>query len=104
MVKASFYRKNGLYCGFIVSGHAGGRYGTDIVCAGVSSAVMLTVNTVTDFLVTDVSVKVRENAVGLRLNAPETDETARAVIYSLKEHLQMLARENGGINVVIKEI
>lgn len=104
MVRASFYRKNGLYCGFIVSGHAGGRYGTDIVCAGVSSAVMLTVNTVTDFLVADASVKIKENAVGLRLNKPEADETARAVVYSLKEHLQMLARENGGINVVIKEI
>ena len=65
---------------------------------------MLTVNTVTDFLVADASVRVRENAVGLRLNKPENDDTARAVIYSLKEHLQMLARENGGINVVIKEI
>ena len=104
MVRASFYRKNGLYCGFIVSGHAGGRYGTDIVCAGVSSAVMLTVNTITDFLVANVFVKCKENAVGLRLNTPETDETARAVVYSLKEHLQMLAREYGGINVVIKEI
>ena len=104
MIRASFYRKNGLYCGFIVSGHAGGQYGTDIVCAGVSSAVMLTVNTVTDFLVADVSVKVKENAVGLRLNQPEADEAARAVIYSLKEHLQVLAQENGGINVVIKAI
>ena len=104
MVRANFYRKNGLYCGFIVSGHAGGRYGTNIVCAGVSSAVMLTVNTVTDFLVADASVRVRENAVGLKLNQPEADDTARALIYSLKEHLQMLARENGGINVVIKEI
>lgn len=65
---------------------------------------MLTVNTVTDFLVADASVRVRENAVGLRLNKPENGDTARAVIYSLKEHLQMLARENGGINVVIKEI
>ena len=65
---------------------------------------MLTVNTVTDFLVADASVRVKENAVGLRLNTPEADDTARAVIYSLKEHLQMLARENGGINVVITEI
>ena len=51
MIKANFYQKNGLYCGFIISGHAGGKYGQDIVCAGVSSAVMLTVNTLTDFLV-----------------------------------------------------
>ena len=104
MVRASFYRKNGLYCGFIVSGHAGGRYGADIVCAGVSSAVMLTVNTITNFLVANVSVKCKENSVGLRLDTPESDDTARAIVYSLKEHLQMLAQENGGINVVVKEI
>ena len=66
--------------------------------------MMLTVNTITDFMVANVSVKCKENAVGLKLNTPETDETARAVVYSLKEHLQMLARENGGINIVIKEI
>ena len=58
MIKANFYQKNGLYCGFIISGHAGGKYGQDIVCAGVSSAVMLTVNTLTDFLVCDCDVKV----------------------------------------------
>lgn len=66
--------------------------------------MMLTVNTITDFLVVNVSVKCKENAVGLRLNTPETDNTARAMVYSLKEHLQMLAQENGGINVVVKEI
>lgn len=104
MIKASFYRKNGLYCGFVVSGHAGGRFGQDIVCAGVSSAVMLTINTLADFLVCDCTVRIDENAAGLRLDSFEEDGTGRAVVYSLKEHLQLLAEENGGINVIIRNI
>lgn len=104
MVKAVFYCKNGLYKGFIISGHAGGEYGQDIVCAGVSSAVMLTVNTITDFFVSDVSVKVEENKVGLRLNNPEADSEARALIFSLENHLKLLADDYGGISLIVRDI
>lgn len=104
MIKADFYRKNGIYCGFIISGHAGGRYGQDIICAGVSSAVMLTVNTVTDFFVADADIKVQENKVGLRLNDPQKDSIARALVFSLENHLRMLSEEYGGISVAVKEI
>ena len=104
MVKADFYRKNGMYCGFIISGHAGGQYGQDIVCAGVSSAVMLTVNTVTDFYLSDADVKIKENKVGLKLNDPQKDNNSRALIFSLENHLKLLAEEYGGIKVVVKEI
>ncbi len=104
MVIARFYRKKGLYCGFIISGHAGGRYGQDIVCAGVSSAVMLTVNTISDFFLSDCNVKIEENKVGLRLVNPETDKNARALIFSLESHLKLLSQEYGGIQVVVKDI
>lgn len=103
MVKANFYRKNGIYCGFIISGHAGGQYGQDIVCAGVSSAVMLTVNTVTDFFSSDADVKIQENEVGLRLNNPQKDNNARSLIFSLENHLKMLSDEYGGIRVVVTD-
>lgn len=103
MVKANFYRKNGIYCGFIISGHAGGQYGQDIVCAGVSSAVMLTVNTVTDFFSSDADVKIQENKVGLRLNNPQKDNNARSLIFSLENHLKMLSDEYGGIRVVVTD-
>lgn len=104
MVKAVFYCKNGLYNGFIISGHAGGEYGQDIVCAGVSSAVMLTVNTVTDFFMADASVKIEENKVGLRLNNPQADNEARAMVFSLENHLRLLAEEYGGISIVNRNI
>lgn len=43
MIVAEFFRKNGEITGFKVSGHAGyDESGRDIVCAGVSSAVMMT--------------------------------------------------------------
>lgn len=104
MVKANFYRKNGMYCGFIISGHAGGKYGQDIICAGVSSAVMFTVNTVTDFFAIDADVKVQENKIGLKLNNPQEDNNARALIFSLENHLKMLSEEYGGIKIVVADI
>ncbi len=104
MVNAVFYCKKGLYRGFIISGHAGGKYGQDIVCAGVSSAVMLTINTVTDFFMADASVKIEENKAGLRLNNPQADNEARALIFSLENHLKLLAEEYGGIRVVNRNI
>lgn len=104
MVKAVFYRKKAMFCGFIISGHAGGRYGQDIVCAGVSSAVMLVVNTITDFFESDFNVKIQENKVGLRLNDPQKDVDARALIFSLENHLKMLSEEYGGIKIVEKNI
>ena len=104
MVKASFYRKNGLYCGFIISGHAGGQFGQDIVCAGVSSAVMLTLNTMTDFFRCDCSLRIGENVTALKLNSFEEDGTGRMLIFSLKTHLELLAEDNGGINIIIRNI
>lgn len=104
MVKASFYRKNGLYCGFVISGHAGGRFGQDIVCAGVSSAVMLTINTMTDFLHCRCSVRIDENVTALKLDSHDKDSLGRALIFSLKTHLELLAEDNGGISIIIRNI
>ncbi len=104
MVKANFYRKDGMYCGFIISGHAGGRFGQNIVCAGVSSAVMLVLNTITDFFNSDASVRIEENKVGIRLEAPDKDENARALIFSLENHLRLLSRDYGGIRLTVKDI
>lgn len=104
MIKADFYRKDGLYCGFIVSGHAGGEYGHDIVCAGVSSAVMLTLNTALDFFGSNVYVKIKENKAGLKLRSPKNNSCVRALVFSLENHLRLLSEEYGGICVELKDI
>ena len=104
MITARFYKRNGIYRGFIISGHSGTDIcGKDIVCAGVSSAVMLTVNTVTEFFRADATVKTTKDAVGLRLNGPEEATSSRGRIYSLKDHLELVAEENGGIKVFVKD-
>ncbi len=50
MVSVTFFENNdNSFSGFSLSGHAGtGKYGKDIVCAAVSSAVYMVINTLTD--------------------------------------------------------
>ena len=49
MVTAKFTQKDGKLVAFDVSGHAGfANAGEDIVCAGVSSALQLTANGITE--------------------------------------------------------
>lgn len=54
--------------GFRITGHAGyADYGEDVCCASVSSAVMLTANTVTEAFKIKADVAVEENEIILRL-------------------------------------
>lgn len=73
MIKAVFAVKGEKFIGFTVKGHSGyAESGNDIICAGVSSALMLTVNTITDFSVwsqiwTFVRIMKATQSSGLRL-------------------------------------
>ena len=107
MIKAEFLRYGDSLIGFSVSGHAGGRYGQDIVCAAVSSAVILTANTITDYLFTKANVGVEENRVSLEILSPEAMESdaAKRVLASFKEHLEIIAAdEKGKIQITVKEV
>lgn len=104
MIRAEFFRKNGEFIGFLVTGHANsGKFGQDIVCASVSSAIMLTANTITDFLHADAKVKIGDNAVALRLNTPENDKASSGVIASLKHHLTLLDAQQRNIQVIVSD-
>ena len=51
MIKAEFHTASGMINGFVVSGHSGySGSGSDIVCAAVSSAVLMAANTLTDVM------------------------------------------------------
>ncbi len=51
MIRVRFQTADGLLTGFTLSGHAGmGEYGQDIVCASVSSAALMTANTITEII------------------------------------------------------
>ncbi|SDA29319.1 hypothetical protein SAMN02910447_03021 [Ruminococcus sp. YE71] len=96
MIDAEFYRSGDSQklLGFVVSGHAGyAEEGQDIVCAAVSSAVMLTANTVTEVFA--LNAKVREEPNGdiyLKLT-DDSDGTGDKIILGLLTHMYMLSKE-----------
>ena len=94
--------------GFSVSGHAGaGAFGRDIVCAAVSSAVMLTANTITDYLFCKADVKDQNGKIMLVLKDPDSAMAiaAKQVIASFHNHMHLLAKDSKGkINVSIREM
>ena len=50
MTKISVFKKDGIYTGFEVSGHAGyAESGKDIVCAAISMLVLNTINSIETF-------------------------------------------------------
>lgn len=104
MIKASFYTKNGSFTGFSLSGHAGyADCGSDIVCAAVSSAAMLTANTVTDFFGADAAVSAEGNILSLRLQ--QDSEASENLIRSFYSHLDVLSGQyQGTIQLICTEV
>ncbi len=90
MIRARFLERDGVLCGFRITGHAGlAAAGQDILCAAVSSAAILAANTLTE-------------ALGVRALAREADgylyvwvarkdrERGCAVMDGLRAHLNGL--------------
>ena len=101
MINAEFRRSGGRLCGFSVSGHSGyASAGSDIVCASVSSAVMLACNLATDIFKLDADVSVGANEISLSLKSGDS-----GVIEGLYQHLKALGEEYPeNISVKISEV
>ena len=99
MVKASFcIRENSV--SFTVEGHSGyAEEGSDIVCAAVSSAAIMTVNTVTEILGEKGKVKVEDV-----LQFEASGKPARDMIMGLKLHLEGLSEEYPDYVTVTTEV
>lgn len=102
MIKAVFAVKGEKFIGFTVKGHSGyAESGNDIICAGVSSALMLTVNTITDFFSVAADMDIRPDKDGyakFRLKPPFVDD-ACTMLRSFYKHLTILEEEYGHIDV-----
>ena len=101
MLKCVFFKNGEDFTGFQISGHAG--YETengDVVCAGVSSCVMLVCNTITDFFKVKADVEVLENQITLRL--AENDRYAEELIRSFFTHIQVISEEYKKVKMEIK--
>ena len=96
MVVVSFFRhSNSLrICGFSVLGHAGfGSFGKDILCAAVSSAIYLVINTVTDvFKIKPLVLEVFEGKVEFMLKSKDAD-ICEFLIKGLELHLFEMSRQ-----------
>ena len=78
--------------GFSVIGHSGyADAGNDIVCASVSSAVMLTVNTAAEFFGIDLDLKVDKGDI--RCEVKEISENSDRLLNSLKAHLSEVSSD-----------
>ncbi len=96
MIKAEFFLKNSRFSGFRISGHSGySDEGSDIVCASVSSAAMLTANMITDDFRIDASVSAENNILELKTKNIPDDSPAYRIINALYSHLDFIEQEYG---------
>ena len=85
MIKATFFYRAQTPVGFQISGHSGTeKYGKDIVCAAVTSAVMFAANTITHSFGVKAKVTVGENTVSIKRCE---DPNGHKVIGALRDHL-----------------
>lgn len=92
MMKAAFQCCNGSIRGFSLEGHCGGRAGTDIVCAAVSSAAYLTVNTVTDVYGIPATVAEQDGFMTVRLSS-EDSALCQPLLVGFFRHMEQLAEQ-----------
>ena len=97
MIRADFYKsRDEKLLGFHVNGHAGlAEEGFDVACAAVSSAVMMTCNTVTDVFKIDAKVDVDENDILLKLVKDENGDGDRLLL-GLMLQLDLIGQEFPG--------
>ena len=94
MITCSFFKSNGKYVRFRISGHSGyAESGSDIVCAAVSSMAMLTINNITDSFGIDSSVSADEESATIDFALKSEDERGCILIAGLMRELMILAAD-----------
>ena len=92
MTAAKFLSKNGVLCGFILNGHADDKpAGESVLCAAVSSAALLTANTITEICGCEAAIEEADGFLSLRV----LDEIEKAVphLLGLRLHLAQLQEQ-----------
>ena len=94
MVRAKFsYSCDGLADGFEISGHSGfAEVGSDIVCAAVSSAAYMCVNTLSEILELKPEITENDGLMKVRLSR-EDSEKADVVLRGFILHLEQLSQQ-----------
>ena len=80
MITVTFFKSADYFKGFKISGHADfNTSGPDIVCAGVSSAAIMTANTITEVLHTAGEVTDSAGFFNLSLSSEEAKEASQLI-------------------------
>lgn len=93
MITARFFIDNGLLVGFSINGHAeSAPKGSDIICASVSSAAYMTVNTITEIIKADGKPEVGAGYIKLVLSE---DEAMRSqwLLKGFELHMRELSKQ-----------
>lgn len=96
MTKIEFFTDSlGELVGFHVHGHSGfAKAGEDIVCAAVSSAVFMTMNTITDVLNVGAEVSAEDGDAVLKILSVDAG-ACKSILQGLKLHLLDLEEQYG---------
>lgn len=88
MTEVEFFKNgSGQLVGFNVRGHSGyAEAGEDIVCAAISSAVFMTMNTVTDVIGVNAEVSAEDGNAVLKILSDDA-EACKSILQGLRLHL-----------------
>lgn len=105
MIKVSFAQSGDLIKGFTLEGHSGSGFeGNDIICAAVSSAAYMTVNTITDVLNLNPDIEVRDGFMAIKLSSAQFKK-AQDILCGFRLHLTELSKDyKENITVNISEV
>ena len=90
MIKATFYKRGKILCGFEISGHSGyDEEGADIICASVSSVAYMAVNTITDVIGDKADISISDGY--FRFTTDSSRNETKVVLEGLNLHVKALA-------------
>lgn len=93
MITVTFLSSDGVIKGFEIIGHSDySQEGSDIVCAAVSSAAYMTVNTVTDIQHINADVAADDGFMSIRLSLSDAKKAAD-IINGFRLHLTALEEQ-----------
>ena len=92
MIKVTVFTSDNGITGFESSGHSGyADEGSDIICAAVSSAVFMTVNTLTDIVKCQAKIDVSDGNMSFHIVTKLSE--AQQILEGFKLHIEALAAD-----------
>lgn len=95
MTNITFFTKGDDIVAFELKGHTMyGEPGTDIICASISSAAYMTINTITDILNINCGYEVKDGSMYVTLESKDVFE-AQTILKGFRLHILELEKDYG---------